>query len=184
MRMTVPTLKGIDDILFTRKFLQQVLTELSERLYRCFGRQVRLVVHRGAVMARVLQPSLYHRESTQDVDYIHVSFASEYRARLSQLTNNDCVSASRRPLSNSNLGADWINDQCRCGASPVPPTSPGPSISPALCFTRELMRMRATRHIYFCRSRTPVHNHRPRAALPMGPTCCSPSIATRQRNRT
>jgi hypothetical protein len=35
--------------------------------------------------------------------------------------------------------------------------------------------MRATRHIYLYRPRTPVHNHRPKAALPMGPTCCYPS---------
>jgi hypothetical protein len=40
--------------------------------------RVRLVVHGGAVM--VLHPSLLLCESTQDVDYVHRSFVSEYRA--------------------------------------------------------------------------------------------------------
>jgi hypothetical protein len=108
MPMTVPTLKAINDTPLTRKFLKQVLTDLSERLYRSFGRQVRLVVHGGAVM--VLHPSFTHRESTQDVDYIHRSFVSEFRA----LGYKDAEQRLRKCIAETalkfNLGADWMND--------------------------------------------------------------------------
>jgi hypothetical protein len=84
------------------------LTDLSERLYHSFRRQVRLVVHGGAVM--VLYPSFCHRESTQDVDYIHRSFVSEYRA----LGYMDAEERLRRCIAETalrfNLGADWMND--------------------------------------------------------------------------
>ncbi|KAI9435132.1 hypothetical protein H4582DRAFT_2112431 [Lactarius indigo] len=65
-------LKQVNDIPLTRDFLKFVLNDFSERLYHSFRRQVRLVVHGGAVM--VLHPSFTHRESTQDVDYIHRAF--------------------------------------------------------------------------------------------------------------
>ena len=54
--------------LVSESLLKQALSDLSERLYRPFWWQVRLVVHGGAVM--VLHPSFSHRDSTQDVDYI------------------------------------------------------------------------------------------------------------------
>jgi hypothetical protein len=58
----------------------------------------------------VLHPSLSHRESTQDVDYVHRSFVSEYRAlgfpdagqRLRL-----CIAETAYKFS---LGADWMND--------------------------------------------------------------------------
>ena len=106
--LTAPTLKEINDIPLTRKLLNEVLTDFSERLYRSFRRQVRLVVHGGAVM--VLYQSFCHRESTQDVDYIHRSFVSEYRA----LGFKDAEERLRRCIAETalafNLGADWMND--------------------------------------------------------------------------
>jgi len=103
-----PILNNPNGVPLTRKLLTQVLSDLSERLYRSFKRQVRLVVHGGAVM--VLHPSLSHRESTQDVDYVHRSFVSEYRAlgfpdagqRLRM-----CIAETAYKFS---LGADWMND--------------------------------------------------------------------------
>jgi hypothetical protein len=104
----VPTLKPVNDIPLTRALLKQVLSDLSERLYRSFRRQVRLVVHGGAVM--VLHPSFTHRDSTQDVDYIHRSFAKEYRA----LGFPDAEQRLRGCIAETayryNLGADWMND--------------------------------------------------------------------------
>ena len=103
-----PTLKAVNDTLLTRKLLQVVLADLSERLYRSFRRQVRLVVHGGAVM--VLHPSFNHRESTQDVDYIHRSFVSEYRAlgfQDAEQRLRSCIADTARTF---NLGADWMND--------------------------------------------------------------------------
>ena len=55
-------------------------------------------------------PSLSHCESTQDVDYVHRSFVSEYRAlgfpdagqRL-----RTCIAETAHKFS---LGADWMND--------------------------------------------------------------------------
>jgi hypothetical protein len=104
----VPSLKPVNDIPLTRTLLKQVLSDLSERLYRSFRRQVRLVVHGGAVM--VLHPSFTHRDSTQDVDYIHRSFAKEYRA----LGFPDAEQRLRACIAETayrfNLGADWMND--------------------------------------------------------------------------
>jgi hypothetical protein len=103
-----PTLKPINDIPLTRTLLKQVLSDLSERLYRSFRRQVRLVVHGGAVM--VLHPSFTHRDSTQDVDYIHRSFLKEYRA----LGFPDAEQRLRGCIAETayryKLGADWMND--------------------------------------------------------------------------
>lgn len=105
---TAPTLKPVNDVPLTRTLLLQVLSDLSERLYRSFRRQVRLVVHGGAVM--VLHPYFTHRESTQDVDYIHRSFVSEYRA----LGFSDAEQRLRACIAETayrfHLGADWMND--------------------------------------------------------------------------
>ncbi|KAF8495975.1 hypothetical protein F5888DRAFT_1615178 [Russula emetica] len=104
----VPSLKPVNDIPLTRTFLKQVLSDLSERLYRSFRRQVRLVVHGGAVM--VLHHSFTHRDSTQDVDYIHRSFVKEYRA----LGYPDAEQRLRACIAETayrfNLGSDWMND--------------------------------------------------------------------------
>jgi len=106
--MTAPLLKPVNDIPLTKELLIRVLNDLSDRLYRSFRRQVRLVVHGGAVM--VLHPSLNHRESTQDIDYVHRSFVSEYRA----LGYSDAEERLRKCIAETalkyNLGADWIND--------------------------------------------------------------------------
>ena len=103
-----PSLKPINDIPLTRTLLKQALLDLSERLYRSFRRQVRLVVHGGAVM--VLHPSFTHRESTQDVDYIHRSFVKEYRALGfpdAEQRLRGCIAETAYRF---NLGADWMND--------------------------------------------------------------------------
>ena len=52
----------------------QAHSDVSERLYRSFWRQVRLLVYGRAVTA--LQRLSSHRKNTQDVDYIHRSFVS------------------------------------------------------------------------------------------------------------
>lgn len=108
MAPAVPPLKPINDIPLTRTVLKKALSDLSERLFRSFRRQVRLVVHGGAVM--VLHPSFMHRDSTQDVDYIHRSFVREYRA----LGFPDAEQRLRKCIAETayrfNLGADWMND--------------------------------------------------------------------------
>lgn len=105
---SAPLLKPVNDVPLTRSLLKQVLSDLSERLYRSFRRQVRLVVHGGAVM--VLHPYFTHRQSTQDVDYIHRSFVKEYRA----LGFSDAEQRLRNCIAETayryNLGADWMND--------------------------------------------------------------------------
>lgn len=103
-----PTLKPINDIPLTRSLLKVVLKDISERLYHSFRRQVRLVVHGGAVM--VLHPSFTHRESTQDIDYIHRAFVTEYRALGfpdAEVRLRTCIAETAAKY---NLGADWMND--------------------------------------------------------------------------
>jgi hypothetical protein len=104
----VPMLKEVNEVPLTRKLLTRVLSDLSERLYRSFRRQVRLVVHGGAVM--VLHPSFSHRESTQDVDYVHRSFVSEYRALGFPDTEQPLRTCIAETARQSGLGADWMND--------------------------------------------------------------------------
>ncbi|KAH9035712.1 hypothetical protein EDB85DRAFT_1942539 [Lactarius pseudohatsudake] len=103
-----PFLKQVNDIPLTRDFLKFVLNDFSERLYHSFRRQVRLVVHGGAVM--VLHPSFTHRESTQDVDYIHRAFAAEYRALGFTDAEERLRSCIAETAAKFRLGADWIND--------------------------------------------------------------------------
>ena len=108
---TVPDLKDVNDVPLTRKVLTRVLSDLSERLYYSFLRQVRLVVHGGAVMVLHPSSSHRHRESTQDVNYIHRSFVSEYRALgfpdAEQRLQISIVETARK----FGLGADWMNDR-------------------------------------------------------------------------
>jgi len=104
----VPMRIRLNEVPLTRKLLKQLLSDLSERLYRSFKRQVRLVVHGGAVM--VLHPLFAHRESTQDVNYIHRSFVSEYRALGypdAEQRLRTCIVETARKFG---LGADWMND--------------------------------------------------------------------------
>ncbi|KAN0111862.1 hypothetical protein V8E52_008068 [Russula decolorans] len=105
---SAPILKPVNDIPLTRALLKRVLSDFSERLYRSFRRQVRLVVHGGAVM--VLHPSFTHRDSTQDVDYIHRSFAKEYRALGFQDAEQRLRGCIAETACKFNLGADWMND--------------------------------------------------------------------------
>ena len=102
-----PILKPTNDIPLTRRLLKVVLKDLSERLYFSFRRQVRLVVHGGVVM--VLHPSFTHRESTQDVDYIHRSFEKEYRALGYIDAGERLRSCIAQTAAKFNLGADWMN---------------------------------------------------------------------------
>src|SRR6266404_5591993 len=106
--LIAPSLKPINDIPLTRSLLNVVLKDLSERLYHSFRRQVRLVVHGGAVM--VLHSSFTHRASTQDIDYIHRAFAAEYRAvgfPDAEQRLRKCIAETAAAF---NLGADWMND--------------------------------------------------------------------------
>ncbi|KAF8258641.1 hypothetical protein EI94DRAFT_1754017 [Lactarius quietus] len=107
-RAPIQTLKPINDIPLTRNLLKLVLTDLSERLYRSFRRQVRLVVHGGAVM--VLHTSFKHRESTQDIDYIHRAFVKEYHALGFTDAEERLRSCIAETAAKFNLGADWMND--------------------------------------------------------------------------
>ena len=108
---TVPaalSLELVNDTPLTRMLLKQVLSDLSERLYRSFRRQVRLVVHGGAVM--VLHLHFSHRESTLDVNYIHRPFVKEYHAlgfMDAEQRLRECIAKTAYRF---NLGADWMND--------------------------------------------------------------------------
>ncbi|KAF8258644.1 hypothetical protein EI94DRAFT_1754022 [Lactarius quietus] len=101
------TLEPINDIPLTRSLLKIVLNDLSERLYHSFRRQVRLIVHGGAVM--VLHPSFTHRESTQDINYVHRAFVSEYRALSFTDAEERLRSCIVQTAAKFNLGADWMN---------------------------------------------------------------------------
>ncbi|EIN06519.1 hypothetical protein PUNSTDRAFT_136375 [Punctularia strigosozonata HHB-11173 SS5] len=90
----------------TREVLLVVLSDLAARLLVMFGRTVTLAVHGGCVM--VLHPYLQGtRRSTQDVDYIHRTFASEW-AHLPDATQRLklCIAATAQSY---NLGPDWMN---------------------------------------------------------------------------
>ncbi|KAJ7654242.1 hypothetical protein B0H17DRAFT_957002 [Mycena rosella] len=104
--------------------LMQVLDFLSTLLPARFGpaRQVRLVIHGGAVM--LLNPDLARlaaetaatdarapqRTTTRDIDYIARSFASEWAGRYGVWDANDrlkqCVFETALQFG---LGADWMN---------------------------------------------------------------------------
>lgn len=119
-----PPIPPRNEMDLTREQLIDVLTHMSNLLDREFQQvQVRLVVHGGACM--LLHPGLHElsqqqsysmpgdnrprRKTTRDVDYIHRSFASEYRdlgfpdatERLQR-----CIRATARHF---RLGADWMN---------------------------------------------------------------------------
>src|SRR5712672_1777344 len=58
----------------------------------------------------VLRPSLQHYESTQDIDYIHRSFVSEYRALGFQDVEQRLCRCIAETALKYNLSADWMND--------------------------------------------------------------------------
>jgi hypothetical protein len=138
------SLKEVNDVPLTRNVLTRALRDLSERLYRSFRRQVRLVVHGGAVM--VLHPSMKHRESTQDVDYIHRSFVSEYRAlgyADAEQRLRTCIAETALAFG---LGADWMNDhadvalpwaiECVSQSTTHDSSNPPPSLTHLRCKSR------------------------------------------------
>lgn len=103
-----PLLEPVNDVPLTRNLLMEVLSDLSERLYRSFGRQVSLVIHGGGVM--VLHPAFKHRRYTQDIDYIHRSFVRKYIAlgfRDAEQRLRTCIEMT---ACHFGLGADWMND--------------------------------------------------------------------------
>lgn len=102
-----PPLEPVNDVPLTRDLLVEVLSDLSERLYRSFGRQVCLVVHGGGVM--VLHPAIQCHGYTQDIDYIHRSFVREYTAlgfRDAEQRLRTCIETT---ACHFKLGADWMN---------------------------------------------------------------------------
>ncbi|KAN0111863.1 hypothetical protein V8E52_008069 [Russula decolorans] len=100
-------LKPVNDVPLTRDLLVEVLSDLSERLYRSFGRQVCLIVHGGGVM--VLHHALQCHGYTQDIDYIHRSFVREYTAlgfRDAEQRLRTCIQMTAYHFK---LGEDWMN---------------------------------------------------------------------------
>jgi hypothetical protein len=94
-----PILNELNQVPLTCKHLTQVLSDLSERLYRSFKRQMRFVVHGGAVM--VLHPSLSHRESTKtSTTSIAHSYPSIARSGF-PMPGNNSARALRRRLTSS-----------------------------------------------------------------------------------
>ncbi|KAI0067474.1 hypothetical protein BV25DRAFT_1762457, partial [Artomyces pyxidatus] len=94
-----------NDVPLTRARLHQILQDLSARLLVAFGHQVTLIVHGGAVM--VLHRDLHHRQSTQDVDYIHRAFVAQYRSPDAETRLRSCIASTAAV---HGLGADWMND--------------------------------------------------------------------------
>lgn len=102
-----PPLKPVNDVPLTQDLLMEVLSDLSECLYRSFGRQVCLVVHGGGVL--VLHPAFQCHGYTQDIDYIHRSFVKEYTAlgfRDAEQRLRTCIEMTAYHFK---LGADWMN---------------------------------------------------------------------------
>ena len=100
-------LKPVNDVPLTRDLLVEVLSDLSERLYRSFGRQVRLVVHGGGMM--VLHRAFQCHGYTQDIDYIHRSFVREYTALGFRDAEKRLCTCIEKTAYRFKLGADWMN---------------------------------------------------------------------------
>ncbi|KAH6905161.1 hypothetical protein BKA70DRAFT_1373234 [Coprinopsis sp. MPI-PUGE-AT-0042] len=109
-----PPLKPRNDVDLTREKLITILEFFSQMLAGAFNNKpLRLIVHGGACMLlhpmlynlssqqHQLHPTLPHRTSTRDVDYIHRSFVTE----MSQL-DEMCI---ERTAMQFQLGADWMN---------------------------------------------------------------------------
>lgn len=117
-----PPLKPRNDVDLTREKLIYILEFFSQVLAGAFNnRPMRLVIHGGACMLlhpmlynlssqqHQLHPTLPHRTSTRDVDYIHRSFIIE----MSQLGIPDAAiklkTCIERTAVQFQLGADWMN---------------------------------------------------------------------------
>ena len=92
-----------------RKLLTQALSDMSERLYSSFQRQVRLVVHGGAVI--VLRPSFSHRESTQG-RRLHPTAPSypSIAPSVFPMQFNDFQTCFAETTRKFGFGADWMKD--------------------------------------------------------------------------
>jgi hypothetical protein len=100
-------LKPVNDVPLTRDLLIEVLSDLSERLYHSFRRQVRLVVHGGSVM--ILHPAFQCSGYTQDIDYIHRSFVRVYTALGFWDAEQRLRTCIEMTAYHFKLGADWMN---------------------------------------------------------------------------
>ncbi|CAL1702887.1 unnamed protein product [Somion occarium] len=104
----MPHLKEHNDVLLDRDNLSAILGHFSEGLYRSFaGRQVRLVVHGGAVM--VLHRRLACRDSTRDIDFCLRPFVTKCRKAGiydAEAQLNSCIISTAKHFG---LGADWMN---------------------------------------------------------------------------
>jgi hypothetical protein len=58
----------------------------------------------------VLHPHFTHRESTQDIDYLHRAFATEYRTQGFPDAEERLRRCIAETAAKFNLGADWMND--------------------------------------------------------------------------
>ncbi|KAH9841083.1 uncharacterized protein C8Q71DRAFT_702063 [Rhodofomes roseus] len=96
-----------NEVMLTCSLLWTLLNDLSTRLLRCFGRQVRLVVHGGVIM--VMHPKLASRPGTRDVDYNHRSFVSEWQRKGVYDAGERLKSCIASTAFKFNLGADWMN---------------------------------------------------------------------------
>jgi hypothetical protein len=97
---------AINKVPLTKEFLLVVLADLASRVLAMFGRTVTLAVHGGCVM--VLHQHLQgSRRATQDVDYIHRTFAAEW-AHFPDASSRlkTCIAATAQRY---NLGPDWMN---------------------------------------------------------------------------
>ena len=105
--MTAPLLKPVNDI---------PSPESSSRRSSTTSPTVSTVPSGGRSASQytevvmVLRPSLQHYESTQDIDYIHRSFVSEYRALGFQDVEQRLCRCIAETALKCNLGADWMND--------------------------------------------------------------------------
>ena len=96
-----------NEVSLTCTLLWTLLHDLSNRLLRCFGRQIRLVVHGGVIM--VMHPKLACRPSTRDVDYNHRSFVWEWQRRGVYDAGERLKSCIATTAFKYNLGSDWMN---------------------------------------------------------------------------
>ncbi|TFK22511.1 hypothetical protein FA15DRAFT_517106 [Coprinopsis marcescibilis] len=125
-----------NEVPFNREGLIPILEFFSQCVGAAFNnRQIRLVVHGGACMLlhdmlhrlstqqHQLHPTLPHRTSTRDVDYIHRSFLTEMAQQGvldAEAKIKDCI---RRTAETCGLGLDWMNSD----ADVALPFIPGPN---------------------------------------------------------
>jgi len=109
----------------TYDLLVLILADFSKRILKRFGRQIRLVIHGGAVL--LLHPTLrriHARHSTRDLDYISRSFVAEWMALGvpdASAMLQECIDATARRF---RLGRDWANSDADV-ALPMAPDALG-----------------------------------------------------------